>query len=54
MKKLHYGAIAADVIALGLLVAGFAKIATFIFGATVVIALLASIVTGKKSNEGSG
>ena len=53
MKKIHYFAIASDIIALGLLLADFPKAAAGILGLTIMGAILLSALTGKQTNEGT-
>ncbi len=54
MKVTHVFSIAGLVIAVGLLVAGWPQLAALSVGLAVLVELLASVMTGKRTNEGEG
>lgn len=52
MKIIHWIAIFSLILAVGLLVAGLPKIAALMLGLSVLIELLFSAFTGKRTNDG--
>ena len=50
---IHCLSIASVLIAIGLLFAGFSRIAGWIIGLSTLVELVIAIFTGKKSNEGT-
>ena len=53
MKVIHCISIASLLLAIGLLVTGFPKVAALVFGVAILIELLASALLGKQTNDGN-
>lgn len=53
MKIIHGLSIASCIVAFGLLLAGFAKMACLLLGVATVVEMVDAAITGKTTNEGT-